>query len=173
MHTEAHAGNLANSGAVFSPAPSLRLPWGQANVCRLLMREVQASHSSPVLPKCPLTSQGAQIHWTRPQDGAPNLWLSHSLPPVYSSFLTRLFFSTLTQLHVGLSYSLGCKRFFLPVSVTFHRNCCTHRCIFDVSLRGSEFHVFILCHPDWSLNQLHVIPEQIILYEWDLETFVK
>lgn len=50
---------------------------------------------------------------------------THS-PPVYSSFLTRLFFSTLTQLHVGLSYSLGCRGVFLPVSSYFSLGIVAH-----------------------------------------------
>ena len=101
-------------------------PWGQANICRLLMREVQASHSSPVTPKCPLTSQGGS-NPTRPQDQSTrSVALTTHSPPVYSPFLTRLCFSTLTPLHMDLSYSLGCRGVFLPVSSYFSLRIVAH-----------------------------------------------
>ena len=53
-----------------------------------------------------------------------------------------------TWFHVDVSYSLGCTRVFLPVSVQWDGS--TWRCIFDMFLEGGEFHSFPAPLP-WSL----------------------
>lgn len=64
----------------------------------------------------------------------------------------------------GPSY-LVTRRSFLQIQLfqscsssklVFHENCSTGRCLFDVLVRGGEFHVLLLCHLD--------PPPQIILW---------
>ena len=123
-------------------------PWGQANICRLLMREVQASHSSPVTPKCPLTSQGGS-NPTRPQDQSTrSVALTTHSPPVYSPFSSKSSSrDTSSDPIASLLFLPDYMYIFLTVlvvQVSFHQfpgsfqwNFSTCKCIFDVLIEGS------------------------------------
>ena len=138
----------------------------QVNEQMLLTREIYASHSPPG----PLTSQGGSSPPPRTRElGTQSVVLNTHSPGWVSSWVFALFlwvssqghrspshhFSSLSiQLHVYLSYSLGCKTktvsYVLSPSFQFvySVNCSTGRYNFNMFMWGGDLHLLL-----WHLDQ--------------------